>query len=192
MYIIKQITVDDEVYISSKVVDCIKDELTSSMIVILEGHVKDLVKEEFGAQIASESKVIDINSFNQINEPKIDTILLYRLENEPSKIYVYQRRTKLVKTTSWTYSVVETTVSTFKRTHIFEIESAPNFFVNKGLDQLPIAPTPPPINTFKFLAIGPAGIKIPHQIAMTEMTNVLEELVANDKFKKLYELNNID
>ena len=60
----------------------------------LENIVRDFIKDECGKHSAT--KIIDIQHYDQVTEPLIDTMTPYRLTTNPNQIHIYQRKTKVV------------------------------------------------------------------------------------------------
>lgn len=182
MYVIKKINVDGNIYLSSEIVDSFRDELETSMIIILENNVKELVKQEYGASVVSGTKIIQITGEDQVSEPIIDGILLYRIENDLTRIHVYCRRSEVVESTGWIYGTIKSATTTFKKTHIFEIEACKNLV---RVDSECSAPSP--IGKLEIISIGKAGVKIPSNSALVGKTKLLlEELVTSAKFKNKF------
>jgi len=73
------------------------------------------IKNEWGAN--NDIKVIDINDLSQVVEPLIDSVLVYRIVNHPHTLYVYQRKTRVVKGLVWG----ETTNTEFKQTYVYHL-----------------------------------------------------------------------
>ena len=178
MYIIKKISVDDKVYQSSKIIDHTNKKI-SSALVLLENCARNFVKEEFGARSFEQSKVLDIHKIDQVCEPIIDGMLLYRLNDDPHRIHIYQRRTEVIDN-GWirTYHVPQ---STFRKTHIFELEECTDF----KLDENKNSKIPSDILEVE-MVVGPAGIKIPEPMTHGPSLNLLNDLKKSPKFKERF------
>ena len=179
MYIIKKISVDDKVYQSSKIIDHTNKKI-SSALVLLENCARNFVKEEFGARSFEQSKVLDIHKIDQVCEPLIDGMLLYRLNDDPHRIHIYQRRTEVIDN-GWirTYRVPQ---STFKKTHIFELEECTDF----KLDENQNSKIPSDIPEVKMVVSGPAGIQVPEPMTHGPSLNLLNDLKKSPKFKERF------
>lgn len=86
----------------------------SEALYLLTNVCKVEIRNEWGTS-ESENKVIDINDLSQVSEPLIDGVLIYRVVNTPHILYLYQRKTKIVKGMVWG----ETTTSEFKLIQIY-------------------------------------------------------------------------
>jgi len=130
MHFIKRITFDDKNnYLTSKIIAHTNRGIAAG-IQLLERVVKDFVRDERGLEAESSAKIIDIHKIEQVSEPIVDGILLYRLENDPHRILVYQRKTTVVPLTSWTWRTIDTATPSFYRTNLFELEENENFKVD--------------------------------------------------------------
>lgn len=121
MFFIKRINLDEsKCYQSSSIVNYTTESSFAKNL--FETSVIAFVKEEKGREASETIKIIDINGFEQVNEPLIDCILLYRLISNPNRIFVYQRKTTVKKEKAWTWGTVDVLVSEFRQTQIFELE----------------------------------------------------------------------
>ncbi|MEM3061954.1 MAG: hypothetical protein QW303_00210, partial [Nitrososphaerota archaeon] len=123
-----------------------------------------------GKQISDESKIIDIHHFGQVNEPLIDTMLIYRLKTDPQTLHVYQRKSKEVPGILYG----RTTVVEFRRVQVFALVKYddPNFTpFDDGL-----------------VPVGPAKIRVPKAMTVSPMSDMINELKNNIRFKKRFEL----
>lgn len=182
MYFIKKITVDDKQgYQLSKIVGH-TNKTVSNALLLLENMARSFIRDECGRETAEQTKIIDIYKFDQINEPVIDTMLLYRIADDPQRIHVYQKKTIIVKAANWTWGTTETPIKQFRRTHIFELEEYDNL---KNIDiqneNIIIIPQ------IEMVPIGPAKIKIPKPMTVSPMCDLLDELKKSIKFKARYD-----
>lgn len=113
MYYIIREKIDDK---GNKLIPEICDMASyiSEALYLLSNTCKTEIRNEWGTS-ESENKIIDINDLSQVSEPLIDSILIYRIVNTPHILYLYQRRTKVVKGLVWG----ETTSSEFKLIQIY-------------------------------------------------------------------------
>lgn len=176
MYLIKKIKVDDKLYLSSHIVNHTGNKQISQGIKLLESAVRNFVREEIGRDASENSKIIDIHSLDQVSEPLIDGILLYRLDDNPHQIHVYQRKTVITKQTNWTWGTSDVPVTTYKRVYIFELEEYENITA-VGIEEI------------EMINYGPARIRIPKKMTLEPMSLVITELKCSDRFKKRLELN---
>lgn len=174
MYVIKKINVDGDVYMSSQIANYTNNKIAAALI-LLEMTAKDFVREEIGRDAAEQSKIIDILSVDQINEPLIDTILLYRLSDDPQRIHVYQRKTVVSKESGIIWGERDTVITKFKRTVVFEIEECVNFKLasseNKSSEPVDMVP------------VGPAKICVPKPMTIAPMCDVIDELKKSSRFQ---------
>lgn len=181
LYVIKLIKVDENEYISSEVIDSISDDLFASAFIILENNAKEFVKNEFGNAAANEAKVIQITDKNQIFEPKVDKILMYSFENEPTKIHIYQRKSETEVAAGWVFTS-ERVKNSFKRISIVELEMCKNIKVSTTNN----FSNSQPLNN-SIITVGKAGVKISTNPLLAQNTKVLlNELVNSNVFKKRY------
>lgn len=128
MYFIKKITLDDkQSYQSSQIVDHCTNQVSGKSL--LENAIKTFTKEEYGRDAAEQIKILDIKDLTQVNEPIVDGILAYRLQDDPNRVHIYQRRTNITQVKNWTWGMSDTTVISFRRTNIFELEEYSNLNV---------------------------------------------------------------
>lgn len=173
MYFIKKITVENDKYILSEIINHTKT--ISNALALLEKNVKDHIKEECGKQIATDCKIIDILNVSQIYEPTIDTMLVYRIGSDSNRLHVYQRKTSLVAG-----YFVNGLVSDFRKTQIFEIEEytlgASESTQSTQSAQSSLSTIP------EMVAVGPAGIKIPIQMTLVPIAGLIDELKKSKRF----------
>lgn len=147
----------------------------SAAITLLEQSARTFIKEERGKQESESAKVIDIHNFSQVNEPMLDTMLIYRLSADAHSLHIYQRKSSVVPA-GWIYN--QTTASEFRRVLIFSIVAYDT------LNAVNIPPPPPPM---ELVEIGPAKIKVPKAMTVVPMCKVIEELKKSERFLKCYE-----
>jgi hypothetical protein len=118
-YTIKKILVNENIYLSSSIVEIIPKTISKALNNMFE-HAKKYVSDECGNQISHKMEIIDVHTFYQIDEPLIDTMIIYRIGSDSNRLHVYQRKTKIVPGFIYGYS----SYSEFKRVAIFEIEES--------------------------------------------------------------------
>jgi len=178
MYIIKLITLkDNKEYISSKVVEC-TDKKISAALILLDNVARNFVKKKFGENAYEQSKVLDIHKIDQICEPLVDGMLLYRLNDDPHRIHIYQKITEVIDQNGW-FSTSKVPQSQFKKTHIFELEESSVI----GLAEANVSSVIPKV---EMVPIGPAGVKVPKPMTIAPMCNLINELRDCAKFKAQY------
>lgn len=177
MYFIKKITIDATLrYQSSMIVDHTNKKI-STAILLLENSVRSFVKDECGREAGEKIKIIDIHNIDQVNEPPLDSVLLYRLTENPHRVIVYQKKTTINKVKGWAWGESDTVVTSFRQTHLFELEEYVNLNCN--------VPSNPNIQIQvheEMISTGPSGIKIPKQMTLAPICNLLDELRKSPKF----------
>jgi dynactin complex subunit len=176
MYVVKNITVDDKLYKSSKIVNYTTQKI-SVALALLEECARNFVKEEFGSKAFEQSKIIDIHRIDQVCEPIVDCMLLYRLNEDPHSVHVYQRRTEVVDLAGW-FSTSKVPQSFFKKTHIFELEEC-TAMKTDNIDTC-VQTILPKIEMVEF---GPAKIKIPKPMTLAPICNLIDDLKKSSKFR---------
>jgi hypothetical protein len=198
MYFIKRIKIDDKQhYQSSEIINHTMNTLTDALL-LLEKCIRDFIKDERGREASEQTKIIDIQNINQINEPLLDCIQLYRLENNPNQIFVYQKYTTLVKSTSWVGTTRDSTVSKFRETDIFELEyvkhlSNPiqNIIIQHDININSSNNNRKPNNAnVEMVAIGSSNVKIPKPMTLSPIRDMINELKQSPKFKSQFILIN--
>uniref|UniRef100_A0A6C0C746 Uncharacterized protein n=1 Tax=viral metagenome TaxID=1070528 RepID=A0A6C0C746_9ZZZZ len=101
-------------YVSGEIVAHASDVAPENM---LENAVLAFVAYTKGQEMIENMKIIDAHSLNQVAEPLVDTILLYRIISEPNQIHVYQRISRQVPG----YVFGQSIVPEFTRIKIFEL-----------------------------------------------------------------------
>lgn len=174
VYLIKQITLDDkQAYESSKTIGHTKKTISNALI-LLENQARDYVRQERGREIADATKIIEIYKFDQINEPQLDTMLLYKIADDPHRIHVYQKKTVIVKSANWTWGTTDVPVGQFRRTHIFEIEEYVLDIASLHNINLP---------QIEMVEVGPARIRIPKSMTVAPLCDLIDELKKSEKFR---------
>jgi len=140
---------------------------------LMEKIIIDFVKDEFGKQHSDSCKIIDVHSLDQVAEPLIDGIRLYRIDTEPQRINVYQRISKQVS--GYVYGQMVQTE--FYRINIFDILSYKNI----------ISPPPAPIP--EMVKLGSANIEYPKEMTLSPICDLIEALKSSPKFLKLKAVN---
>ncbi|AYV85842.1 MAG: hypothetical protein Satyrvirus52_1 [Satyrvirus sp.] len=179
MYIIKKIIIDEkERYIASEIIA--HSRTITDALKLLKFSAKSFIKEECGKQVSDSIKIIDIHNFIQINEPVVDTMLIYRLDSDSHKLNIYQRKTKIIPGTIYGKSLVPE----FRRIAIFELEEYTklNFSElskknSQDVSTMVISSLP-----VEMVPIGPIGIKIPKPMTISPMRDLLHELKKSPKF----------
>ncbi|BCS83400.1 hypothetical protein QLL95_gp0723 [Cotonvirus japonicus] len=186
MYFVKKINLDiNHQYKSSEIVDNINKSI-SNAFTLLENSAKSFVKEECGREAGEHVKIIEINDFNQVNEPVVDSMLLYRLVDDRHRIYVYQKKTMITKIQNWTWGTSDTVNSQFSNICIFELEEYNKINVVSFQNQIVLTSIP----NDELVAIGPANIKIPKPMTISPMCDLISELKKSPKFKARFEAVN--
>lgn len=114
MYAIVKISLDDKNEISGTEIVGYDHVLTVARKSLANKAI-NFVKDECGK--ANDCKIIDIATLGQVQNPMIDTMLIYRVACDPQCLHIYQRKTKIVPGIVYGQS----TVSEFRRIKIFSI-----------------------------------------------------------------------
>ncbi|AAV50853.1 hypothetical protein [Niemeyer virus] len=181
MYFVKKINLDSEKqYKSSEIVEHVNKSISSALSA-LENVARTFVKEECGREAGEQVKIIEIHDFNQVNEPTVDSMLLYRLIDDKHRIFVYQKKTTISKVSAWTWGTNDVVTSQFGRICIFELEEYNKLSVPSFQNQIFFTPNE------EMVAVGPAKIRIPKPMTMAPMCDLIDELKKSPKFKARFE-----
>ena len=181
MYFIKKIILDDkQEYHSSKIIDHTSKTI-SAALTLLDTSLKSYVKDECGREAAENLKITDIKKFDEIIEPMTDGILIYRLEDSPYSIHIYQKKTTITKSANWTWGTKSTLVSQFRRMAIFELEQ-----YEKTISLNDISHFPLPNVDDEHVPYGPSKYKIPKKMTISPMCDVISELKNSAKFRSRF------
>lgn len=179
MYFIKQIIIDDKQnYQKSKIIDNTNRTITGALA-LLEQCVIGYVKEERGREAAIDAKIVDITNFDQIIEPQMDCIQLYRLDSDPYCIHVYQKKTSVIESANWAWRTSKSLVTNFRRTTIFELEQYEKQIGNSYV------PPPPPIRIDEEMVLSGA-VHVPKKMTVSPMCDVISELKKSSKFQSRF------
>jgi hypothetical protein len=191
MYIIKNIVLDEgDKYVSSSTVGHTTSTI-SSAAKLTESIAVNMAINGFGASAVDNFKIIDIHSFDQVNEPKINCMLFYRLADDPHRLHVYQKRTVVVEKPGYIYGTVETVVDVFRKTNILELEeiSYPSTqdlhgsCVGFGMRQSVPINIPTTYTEHEMVPIAPnARLKVPKPMMMSPMSDLIDELKKSKHF----------
>ena len=189
MYFIKKVTVDDKGgYSTSEIVEHAKAITTA--LSLLDYAARMFIKEECGNQISKDIRIIDIHTLGQINEPAVDTMLLYRLTADPHRIHVYQRKTRIIPGTIYGQSLIPE----FHRIQIFELEEYkklnPSELARKNSTDIDLIAAST-IPSFEMVPIGPAGIKVPKPMTVSPMCDLIKELKKCVRFNTRFQMVNM-
>lgn len=181
MFLIKNISVDGDRYISSRIISHINSSSFIAAQELLVAMALDMVREEFGRSAADRAKIIDIHSLDQIVEPALDGMLLYRLTERPEVIMIYQKRTTHVEQAGYLWSS-KATLTEFKKTNLLEVEESniPIIGTTRSRGEIIL----PPI---EMVSAGPSGkIQIPKPMQQSPMCDLIEELKRSVRFQSLH------
>ena len=182
MYFIKKITFDPKKnYQVSKIINH-TNKTISVALKLLESSVREYVYDECGRDASTQTLITDIDKIESVIEPMLDGIVLYRLESDMFRIFVYQKKT--IATKGWIGAKIS---STFFLTNIFELEEYANPIEssNNSINTQIKSDTLAPIG--EMVAVGPAKVKIPISMTVAPMSNLIEELKKSSKFKSRLE-----
>lgn len=182
MYFIKKIVLDDKQnYRSSEIMDHTSKTIGAALI-LLENTARTFVREECGREAAEKVKILDIHKMEQVSEPLVDCMLLYRLAEDPHRIHVYQRKTDISKAKTWGGSEYDVATVKFRRMYIIELEKYEKLDLT-SLQNTNLASIIPQV---EMVSLGPAGIKVPKPMTVAPMCHLIDELKKSAKFKKQF------
>jgi hypothetical protein len=140
-------------------------------------EAKIYLSELAGSNVANTMKIIDIHSFDQITEPVIDSILVYRLGIDAHRLHIYQRKTMQVPGRLYG----QTLVTEFKKVKIFELIEYTNPISQKITNNKLNLSTEQPEMVFH----GSTNIQVPKYLTMAPMTNVLSSLKTSSSCQEI-------
>lgn len=155
------------------------DKTITVALATLEASARAFIREEYGKKAATDAAIIDIHSFDQVNEPLVDGMLIYRLGNDSNCLHIYERKTVTVPG----YIYGQTIASTFRRVQIFTLVEYTN--INIGSSRA--AQTYIPVD---MVPVGPANIKIPKALTTAPMCDVIAQLKKSNQFLKRFNTTN--
>lgn len=157
-------------------------EHTSSGITValnlLEQNAIKFVKDECGKQNAD--KIINIHSLDQVAEPLVDGMLLYRVDNNHN-IHVYQRISKPISG----YVYGKSVIAEFNRIVIFELIDYDKINSNTSAST-------PHINEIDMIKVGSVNVKIPKSMTLAPICDLLNDLKQSSKFLKFKRDNDLN
>ncbi len=144
---------------------------------LLTQSVKKYLEQEHGLAAANNMKIIDIHSFDQISEPIIDSILVYRLESDPHHLHLYQKQSKIVP--GRVYG--QTVASEFIKIMIFGLVEYAGINTESSSSKKSENTRP------EMISHGPAQIQIPKAITISPMADLISSLKVSPQFLKRYD-----
>jgi len=151
---------------------------------LLEYCAIEHIKEEGGKQMSDNSKIIDVYDLKQVNEPVVDCILIYRTANHPHSLNIYQRKTIVTTINGYVWGSSNTTMPTFKRTHIFELEQYNKLGSSSVHNNYSVSNSECENEHFvPMVPIGPARVMVPKPLTVAPMCDLLNELKKCARFK---------
>ena len=175
MYFIKKIDIDDGHKYQNSTLVAHTNKQISHARTLLEETVRTFVQDECGKGAMDKFKIIDIHSIDQVNEPLIDSMLVYRLENNPHCILVYQKKTIATKIKGW-WSETDTIEAKFRLRCYFELEEYANLNYDVSTNHKIIT------DDKEMVSSGPSGVKIPKIMTEAPHSMLLDELKNHKKY----------
>lgn len=173
MYYIQKITFDEKGQkLNPQIIDHTNGTI-SVALALLEECVRSFILTECGNQAAKDMKIIDIKGFNQVCEPLIDTILVYRHDVDPHTLHLFQRKSKVVPGWAWG----ESAIKEFKQTEMFIITEYNKISTNEISNSV-IATSP----SIEMIQVG--RITIPKKFTQSPMCDLINQLKKNERFQK--------
>ena len=180
MYFIIKNNIDKNgCFISGEIVDYVSSETVPEITIAkkkLENTVILLVADECGKKMSENIKIIDVHSLDQVAEPLIDCMLLYRINDNPNQIHVYHRITKQVSG----YVYGQTTASEFTRINIFELIMYNGFVIPESNTVI----SKPTIVDIEMVQFGPSNVKIPKKMTQSPICDMISALKTSPMFLK--------
>lgn len=168
-------------FISNEIVGHVSSGIAAAQAQLIN-CIKTFVTELAGKDMANSLKVIDIHSMDQVSEPIIDTLLLYRLESDPHTIHVYQRKSSVVSGSLWGEKIKVD----FNKIKIFSL-----------VEYDKVSPPPPPPSrsqserTLTISHKSPIPTETKHKTAEIDLSPSKDDLILSLKsspiFKKKFE-----
>lgn len=132
----------------------------------LERIAYDYVREEGGKQAASDAKILDIENPSMIIEPYVDCMIIYRYENNPHKLHIYQRKTSVVP--GLIYG--KTYQTEFKQVVVFEL------LTYDKINNAQLIQDANNIEPIELVPVNGKNIKIPAKLTQSPMIDVISQL----------------
>src|SRR5690606_9839085 len=107
--------------------------------------------------------------------PTVDGLTCYRLSDDPHRVFLYRRKTSIVKQPNWTWGETEVPVVSHQRVAIFELEECESMF-----DTLHTMRNPRP--ELEMVTVGKSDLRIPKMLTQAPMCDVITELKNNPVF----------
>ena len=121
MYFVKKINFNNNSQYANSVIVAHTTEKIASALELLETCARDTIYQMVGQESAENFKIIDILSMDQICQPVVDCVLVYRLENDPHNLIFYQRKTNAREIPGW-WGNSMVTESDFRKIFNLELE----------------------------------------------------------------------
>lgn len=176
MYFIIKININkNETFVSSEIMSHVSSNITLAQYQLLK-EAKIYLSELAGSDVANTMKIIDIHSFDQITEPMIDSILVYRLGIDAHRLHIYQRKTIEVAGRLYGKSLV----TEFKKVKIFELIEYENLNPQKISNRSTILN-----EDIDMVFHGSTNIQVPKLLTMSPMINVLSSLKTSSSCQEI-------
>ena len=177
MYFILKTTVDEKQQPISFDIVKYTNKTISTALILLETSARDYIKESCGTQASISAKIIDIHNFDQVCEPLVDGMLIYRVGTDSHKLHIYQRKTEVIPGKVWG----QTIATTFQRIQIIAL------IENKTINSIDMTFAPPIVPQVEMVPVGPAQIKIPKILTVAPMLDVIDQLKKSARFQKCFD-----
>ena len=177
MYFILKTTVDEKQQPVSFDIVKYTNKTISTALILLETSARDYIKDSCGTQASISAKIIDIHNFDQVCEPLVDGMLIYRVGTDSHKLHIYQRKTEVVPGKVWG----QTIATTFQRIQIIAL------LENKTINSINMTFAPPIVPQVEMVPVGPAQIKIPKILTVAPMLDVIDQLKKSARFQKCFD-----
>lgn len=174
MYFIIKININNnESFISNEIMSHIPTNITLAQYQLIK-EAKIYIAELAGSDVANNIKIIDIHSFDQITEPVIDSVLMYRLGVDAHRLHIYQRKTKIARGRLYG----ETLITEFTKVKIFELIEYTNLIPQKITDHKTSKLNLLNEHTehIEMVFHGSTNIQVPKFLTMSPMIDVISSL----------------
>lgn len=173
MYFVKKINFNNSnEYTNSTIIGHTSNKIASALL-LLEDCAKEQLFHIMGKESVDNFKIIDIHDISQICEPIVDSMLIYRIENDPHTLLFYQRKSIAKEVASyWGWGTSLLPTIEFRKVFNLELEEYESF--NKEVKETNT------VNIYKY------NTSIPKIMQESPMIDLIKELKESKKFIEKY------
>lgn len=171
MYILLEVTpgpVSDQTNSSIKINAIKHINGRVSALTMLEEVSREFIKEEVGKS-GDKAEIATINDLKLIKTPDNDGIYMFKLEDDPDKIFLYQKLTNVIPSNSWIFN--NTVESNFKQLKYYQIvayEGASDF-ANR--------------NEKVEMVTRSKSMHVPKALTIAPFTSMIKQMIDSDIFR---------